>query len=63
MWLNTSKEALAAALNKEANLYPASTTVPTSRADRGAPFYGNQKIYEEFANRAKDIQPFTGVDD
>ncbi|MGN7192139.1 MULTISPECIES: ABC transporter substrate-binding protein [unclassified Curtobacterium] len=59
VWLNTSTEALSA-LNKEANLYPASSTGADLPAlTEGLPFYGNQKIYEEFASAAKDIQPFT----
>ncbi|MEG8034264.1 hypothetical protein QP157_02690 [Sphingomonas sp. LR61] len=59
VWLNTSTEALSA-LNKEANLYPASSTGAELPAlTEGLPFYGNQKIYEEFATAAKDIQPFT----
>ncbi|PCN49681.1 sugar ABC transporter substrate-binding protein [Curtobacterium sp. 'Ferrero'] len=59
VWLNTSKEALAA-LNKQANLYPASTTGADLPAlTEGLPFYGNQKIYEEFAKAAENIQPFT----
>ncbi len=59
MWLNTSTEALSA-LNKEANLYPASSTGADLPAlTQGLPFYGDQKIYEEFASAAKDIQPFT----
>ncbi|MBT2502421.1 ABC transporter substrate-binding protein [Curtobacterium sp. ISL-83] len=59
VWLNTSTEALTA-LNKQANLYPASSTGASLPAlTQGLPFYGNQKIYEEFATAAKDIQPFT----
>lgn len=59
VWLNTSTEALSA-LNKEANLYPASSTGADLPAlTQGLPFYGDQKIYEEFASAAKDIQPFT----
>ncbi|WP_246566103.1 ABC transporter substrate-binding protein [Curtobacterium flaccumfaciens] len=59
VWLNTSTEALSA-LNKEANLYPASTTGADLPAlTEGLDFYGGQKIYEEFATAAKDIQPFT----
>jgi multiple sugar transport system substrate-binding protein len=59
VWLNTSTEALSA-LNKEANLYPASSTGADLPAlTEGLPFYGDQKIYEEFAAAAKNIQPFT----
>lgn len=58
-WLNTSSEALGA-LNKEANLYPAATSGSSLPAlTEGVPFYGNQKIYEEFATAGKNIQPFT----
>ena len=58
-WLNTSTEALSE-LNKVANLYPAATSGSTLPAlTEGVPFYGNQKIYEEFATAGKNIQPFT----
>ncbi|GAA4676523.1 ABC transporter substrate-binding protein [Frondihabitans cladoniiphilus] len=59
IWLNTNKTALAA-LNKEANLYPASTTGADLPAlTSGVEFYGNQAIYKEFATAAKNIKPFT----
>jgi multiple sugar transport system substrate-binding protein len=59
VWLNTNKTALAA-LNKEANLYPASTTGASLPAlTSGVKYYGNQAIYKEFATAAKNISPFT----
>ncbi|WP_066520221.1 extracellular solute-binding protein [Curtobacterium ammoniigenes] len=59
LWLNTSKEALSA-LNSAANLYPAASTGANLPAlSSGLPFYGNQKIYQEFATAAKNIKPFT----
>ncbi|KQQ28484.1 MULTISPECIES: ABC transporter substrate-binding protein [unclassified Frondihabitans] len=59
VWLNTSKEALTA-LNKEANLYPASSTGADLPAlTSGVEFYGNQAIYKDFATAAENIQPFT----
>ncbi|WP_423923821.1 ABC transporter substrate-binding protein [Frigoribacterium sp. 2-23] len=58
-WLNTDKTALAD-LNKEANLYPASTTGADLPAlTEGVEFYGNQAIYKEFATAAQNIKPFT----
>lgn len=58
-WLNTSSEALAE-LNKVANLYPAATSGSKLPAlNEGVPFYGDQKIYQEFATAGKNIQPFT----
>ncbi|GAA4265729.1 sugar ABC transporter substrate-binding protein [Frondihabitans peucedani] len=59
IWLNTSTEALSA-LNKEANLYPASSTGADLPAlTSGVEFYGNQAIYKEFATAAENIKPFT----
>ncbi len=59
IWLNTSTEALSA-LNKEANLYPASTTGAKLPAlTSGVEYYGNQAIYKEFATAAQNIKPFT----
>lgn len=59
IWLNTSTEALSA-LNKEANLYPASTTGAKLPAlTSGVQYYGNQAIYKEFATAAQNIKPFT----
>lgn len=59
LWLNTSNEALTA-LNKEANLYPASTEgdkLPALSA--GVDFYGGQAIYQTFGDAGKVISPFT----
>ncbi|MCY1139386.1 extracellular solute-binding protein [Actinoplanes sp. Pm04-4] len=57
LWLNTSEEALAL-LNKEAQLYPA-TTAGTKYSYLGNPveFYGDQKIYEVFAEAATKVTP------
>jgi len=52
LWLNTDDEALTM-LNKEANLYPATKdglTLPV--LSEGVEFYGNQKIYDIFADAA-----------
>ncbi len=57
LWLNTSDEALTA-LNKEANLYPATKaglSLPVL-AD-GVPFYGDQKIYDVFAKASSQVNP------
>jgi len=57
LWLNTDPEALTA-LNKEANLYPATKdglTLPVL-AD-GVEFYDNQKIYDIFAEAANQTNP------
>ncbi|MGA1836034.1 extracellular solute-binding protein [Herbiconiux sp. 11R-BC] len=57
LWLNTSDEALTA-LNKEANLYPATKaglSLPVL-AD-GVPFYGDQKIYDVFAEASSQVNP------
>ncbi|HEU0205177.1 MAG TPA: sugar ABC transporter substrate-binding protein [Pseudolysinimonas sp.] len=59
LWLNTSTEALTA-LNKEANLYPASTAGDTLPAlSQGVDFYGGQAIYTTFSDAGKVISPFT----
>lgn len=59
VWLNTSSEALSE-LNKVANLYPAATSGSKLPAlNEGVPYYGNQKIYQDFAKAGKNIQPFT----
>ncbi|MCM4077490.1 ABC transporter substrate-binding protein [Paractinoplanes hotanensis] len=57
LWLNTSEEALAL-LNKEAQLYPA-TTAGTKYSYLANPveFYGDQKIYEVFAEAAGKVTP------
>ena len=57
LWLNTDPEALTA-LNTEANLYPATKdglTLPVL-AD-GVEFYGDQKIYDVFAEAANETNP------
>ncbi len=59
LWLNTSTEALTA-LNKEANLYPASIEGDKLPAlSEGVPFYGGQAIYETFGEAGKAVSPFT----
>ncbi|MBM2622741.1 extracellular solute-binding protein [Actinoplanes sp. LDG1-06] len=57
LWLNTSEEALGL-LNKEAQLYPA-TTAGTKYSYLANPveFYGDQKIYEVFAQAATEVTP------
>lgn len=57
LWLNTSSEALTA-LNKEANLYPATKaglSLPVLK--NGVDFYGGQKIYDVFAKASADVSP------
>ncbi|MBF4572691.1 extracellular solute-binding protein [Herbiconiux sp. VKM Ac-1786] len=57
LWLNTDPEALTA-LNQEANLYPATKdglTLPVL-AD-GVPFYGDQAIYDVFAEASGEVNP------
>jgi len=57
LWLNTDPDALTA-LNKEANLYPATKEglkLPVL-AD-GVEFYGDQKIYDIFAEAAAQTNP------
>ncbi|WP_250006179.1 ABC transporter substrate-binding protein [Actinoplanes sp. M2I2] len=57
LWLNTSEEALAL-LNKEAQLYPATTAGTTySYLANPVGFYGDQKIYEVFAEAATKVTP------
>jgi len=52
LWLNTDPEALTA-LNKEANLYPATKDgLALPVLSEGVEFYGNQKIYDIFADAA-----------
>ena len=59
LWLNTSTEALTA-LNKEANLYPASIQGDKLPAlSEGVDFYGGQAIYKQFSAAGKVISPFT----
>jgi len=57
LWLNTDPEALTA-LNKEANLYPATKdglSLPV--LTEGVEFYGNQAIYDVFADAANQTNP------
>jgi multiple sugar transport system substrate-binding protein len=57
LWLNTSDEALTA-LNKAANLYPATLAGANLPAlQEGVPFYGDQKIYQVFADASKQVIP------
>jgi len=52
LWLNTDDEALTM-LNKEANLYPATKDgLKLPVLSEGVEFYGNQKIYDTFADAA-----------
>ncbi|SMG07939.1 ABC transporter substrate-binding protein [Agreia pratensis] len=54
LWLNTSDEALTA-LNKEANLYPATKAgLKLPVLSEGVDFYGGQKIYDTFATAATE---------
>jgi multiple sugar transport system substrate-binding protein len=54
LWLNTSDEALTA-LNKEANLYPATKAgLKLPVLSEGVDFYGGQKIYDTFATAANE---------
>ncbi|SDT79064.1 multiple sugar transport system substrate-binding protein [Actinoplanes derwentensis] len=55
LWLNTSDEALTA-LNKAAQLYPATKSGATLPAlTEGVEFYGGQKIYEVFATASTQV--------
>lgn len=57
LWLNTSEEALTA-LNKAANLYPATKdglNLPALK--EGVEFYGGQAIYDVFAEAASQVIP------
>lgn len=57
LWLNTSDEALTA-LNKAANLYPATTAgLKLPALAGGVDFYGDQKIYDVFADAATRVSP------
>lgn len=59
LWLNTSNEALTA-LNKEANLYPASIEGDKLPAlSEGVDFYGGQPIYKTFGDAGQVVSPFT----
>jgi multiple sugar transport system substrate-binding protein len=57
LWLNTSEEALSL-LNEKAQLYPATKAGATLPAlSKGVPFYGDQKIYEVFAQAGGQVTP------
>ncbi|MEU4220503.1 extracellular solute-binding protein [Actinoplanes sp. NPDC026623] len=57
LWLNTSEEALSL-LNEKANLYPATKAGATLPAlSKGVAFYGDQKIYEVFAQASGQVSP------
>jgi multiple sugar transport system substrate-binding protein len=57
LWLNTSDEALTA-LNKAANLYPATKAGAELPAlKEGVPFYGGQAIYDVFAKASAGVNP------
>ncbi|GAA2502229.1 ABC transporter substrate-binding protein [Winogradskya humida] len=57
LWLNTDQEALTL-LNEKANLYPATTAGTTLPAlSKGVAFYGDQKIYEVFAQASTEVAP------
>jgi multiple sugar transport system substrate-binding protein len=57
LWLNTSDEALTA-LNKAANLYPATKAgLKLPALAGGVDFYGGQKIYDVFADAATQVSP------
>jgi len=57
LWLNTSEEALSL-LNAKANLYPATKAGATLPAlSKGVAFYGDQKIYEVFAQASGQVSP------
>ncbi len=57
LWLNTSDEALTA-LNKAANLYPATVAGAKLPAlKEGVEFYGGQAIYDVFAEASTQVNP------
>ncbi|GAA2558789.1 extracellular solute-binding protein [Winogradskya consettensis] len=57
LWLNTDQEALTL-LNEKANLYPATTAGTSLPAlSKGVAFYGDQKIYEVFAQASTEVAP------
>jgi multiple sugar transport system substrate-binding protein len=57
LWLNTSEEALTL-LNAKANLYPATKTGASLPAlAQGVKFYGDQKIYDVFAEASAQVAP------
>jgi multiple sugar transport system substrate-binding protein len=57
LWLNTSDEALTA-LNESANIYPATTAgLELPSLKEGVEFYGDQPIYDVFAEAATQVNP------
>ncbi|MFF5175623.1 ABC transporter substrate-binding protein [Micromonospora sp. NPDC000089] len=57
LWLNTSEEGLSQ-LNEKANLYPATVAgAALPGLKRGVAFYGNQKIYDVFAQASTQVAP------
>jgi multiple sugar transport system substrate-binding protein len=57
LWLNTNDEALSL-LNEKANLYPATKAGASLPAlSKGVAFYGDQKIYEVFAQASGQVSP------
>ncbi|MFI7546710.1 ABC transporter substrate-binding protein [Actinoplanes sp. NPDC049599] len=57
LWLNTSEEALTL-LNKNANLYPATKAGAALPAlKEGVAFYGDQPIYDVFAEASTQVAP------
>ncbi|TFB53405.1 sugar ABC transporter substrate-binding protein [Cryobacterium tagatosivorans] len=57
LWLNTSDEALTM-LNKAANLYPAAKSgLELPALKEGVPFYGDQAIYDVFAEASAQVSP------
>jgi multiple sugar transport system substrate-binding protein len=57
LWLNTNDEALSL-LNEKANLYPATKAgVNLPALSKGVAFYGDQKIYEVFAQASAQVDP------
>ena len=57
LWLNTSEEALTL-LNAKANLYPATKAGASLPAlSQGVKFYGDQKIYDVFAEASGQVAP------
>ncbi|MFE7845869.1 ABC transporter substrate-binding protein [Microbacterium sp. NPDC057407] len=57
LWLNTSEEALTS-LNETAAIYPATTAgLQLPALQEGVEFYGDQAIYEVFAEAAGEVNP------
>ncbi|TDN91452.1 extracellular solute-binding protein [Microbacterium sp. BK668] len=57
LWLNTSEEALTS-LNETAAIYPATKAgLKLPVLQEGVPFYGDQKIYDVFAQAASEVNP------